>query len=118
MDNNTFSLLTNAVDIKDGEYLPAYVSRLLSFGAFLNPQEFYSSFASGVPRTSEGYLPLWALRLSKSGALRIPFDDMVDKHLGGLFWRPFVNDDAYQYFIDRQLEGKGTTRVIFPEESR
>jgi hypothetical protein len=116
MDSNTLSLLTNSINIKAGEYLPAYVSRLLSYGSFLKPQDFYHSFSLGVPRTSEGYLPLWALKLSQSGVLGVPFNDIIDNHLCGNFWRPFIDDDAYQQFIVKQLKRKGTTRLLFSEE--
>lgn len=116
MNSNTFSLLTNAIDIKEGEYLPAYISRLLSYGTFIKPREFFSLFESGIPHTSEGYLPSWASKLANSGKLDISMDDLIDNHLGGKFWRSFVNNEDYQSFVNKQLYGEGTNRVLFPEE--
>lgn len=116
MDSSTFSLLANAIDIKDGEYLPAYIARLLSFCSFLNPQELYRSFDLAVPRTSEGYLPLWAVKVSKSGALEKTFDEVVNEHLCGKFWRPFIDEVAYQIFVSIQTQSKGATRTLFAEE--
>ncbi|RUP81355.1 hypothetical protein C7Y69_09425 [Alteromonas sp. KS69] len=116
MDSSTLSVLTSSINIKEGEYLPAYVSRLLSYSSFLKPQEFYGSFSLGVPRTSEGYLPLWALKFADSGVLGKPHLETLDEHLCGSFWRPFASKDVLDSFVSKQYERRGTGRVLFKGE--
>jgi hypothetical protein len=118
MNSKSLSILTNSVKIKDGEYLPAYMSRLIDFASFISSRDFYKIFGLTVPRVGEGYLPLWAIKIAESEMLEKPFWETIDEHLGGRYWRPFVPENELAKHIRIQGKSNGTGRVIFRGEKQ
>jgi hypothetical protein len=104
--------------LRKGEYLPAYISRLLKFAHFIPVTELFNHFGTGVPRTADGYLPRWGLKLAHSKVLGKSFLETIDEHLIGSYWRPFVTKDVLNVFVFKQFNYKGTGRVLFKGEKQ
>lgn len=85
MVDNSIPRILEMYPLRAGEYLPAYVARLLAFADFISAQELFSYFGSAVPKTSDGFLPRWALLMAKSSLLNKDCDAIIDEHLGGEF---------------------------------
>jgi hypothetical protein len=115
IDNNISSLL-RMYPLRDDEYLPAYIVRLLKFAHFISATELFNYFGVSVPRTADGYLPLWALKISHSQILGKPYLKIIDENLCGNFWRPFATKDFLDDFVCKQLKQRGTGRVLFKGE--
>jgi hypothetical protein len=116
MVDNSISTLVSIYPLHKGEFLPAYVSRLLKFAHFITATDLFKHFGVGVPRTADGFLPLWAIKIAHSNVLGKKLNDVVDEHMGGSFWRPFIDEKGFNNFISNQVERKGTERVLFTGE--
>lgn len=116
MIDNTIPSLLRMYPLRGDEYLPAYIVRLLKYAHFISATELFNHFGIGVPRTADGYLPLWALKVSHSQLLGKSHLETIDKHLCGIFWRPFTTKDVLDEFVSKQFEKRGTGRVLFKGE--
>lgn len=116
MADNLIRRILDMYPLRAGEYLPAYVARLLAFADFVSAQELFNYFGSAIPKTSDGFLPRWALLMANSSLLNKDCNAIIDEHLAGSFWRPFIGKDGFERHTRHQLDGKGTMRVLFAGE--
>ncbi|RTE85507.1 MULTISPECIES: TniQ family protein [Gammaproteobacteria] len=95
MPKETFaSLLIDNLVIKEDEYLFGYLHRLIQFSECHSEAALFREMDMPAPRRFGEAVPKWAVRMSPFFST-MSRAELIENHLGGGFWRGFLDSDSW-----------------------